>query len=82
MSFFSEINGLNAKAMKNLQEAENKNNFAEDDFSNVDFCQDDKEISFAETTNNNEKHNSTISVKVDEYNYNDNDKDWTMNIEG
>ncbi len=82
MSFFTDINGLNAKAMKNIQEAENKNNFAEDDFSNVDFCLDDKEISFVDTINDNEKHNTQISEKIDEFNYNDNDKDWTMNIEG
>ena len=59
-----------------------QNNFAKDDFSNVDFCLDDKEISFVDTINNNEKHNTQTSEKIDEFNYNDNDKDWTMNIEG
>ncbi len=38
MSFFSDINGLNAKAMKNIYEAKDE---SKDDFSEVDFCVND-----------------------------------------
>ncbi len=38
MSFFSDINGLNAKAMKNIYETKEEN---KDDFSEVDFCVND-----------------------------------------
>ena len=38
MSFFNDINGLNANALKNIRETKEEN---KDDFSEVDFCVND-----------------------------------------
>ena len=40
MSLFSDINGFNAKAMKNIYETRDEN---KEDFSEVDFCLNENE---------------------------------------
>lgn len=50
MSFFSDINGFNAKAIKSIYETKDENKC---DFSEVDFCINDNDSNIFDTQHNN-----------------------------